>query len=104
MRAGQPFSVAGGPPGKQGMLHALLRDRLSGRSILAATTHLKAKRGQVCLSWLPALGSCWMEDDSDSCRHPPITCMCEVGWCRGYSSWPEDFVDSCCSPLQHKHV
>ena len=31
------------------MLHALLKDRVSGQSILAATTHLKAKRGQVLL-------------------------------------------------------
>lgn len=45
--AGQPFNTAGGPSGKQGMLHVLLRDRRSGQRILAATTHLKAKGGQV---------------------------------------------------------
>ncbi len=45
--AGQPFAVAGGPNGKQGMLHATLRDKLASCAIVAATTHLKAKAGQV---------------------------------------------------------
>ena len=44
---GQPFALAGGANGKQGMLHAVLKDRLAGRDLVAATTHLKAKAGQV---------------------------------------------------------
>ena len=64
--AGQPFSVTGGPPAKQGMLHVLLKDRLSGQSILAATTHLKAKRGQVavCATMLGLWAQpSWLGDD-----------------------------------------
>ena len=48
---GQPFAVAGGLNGKQGMLLAVLRDMLAGCAVVAATTHLKAKAGQV--GWLP---------------------------------------------------
>ena len=44
---GQPFAVAGGLNGKQGMLLAVFRDMLAGRAVVAATTHLKAKAGQV---------------------------------------------------------
>ena len=47
---GQPFAVAGGLNGKQGMLLAVLRDMLAGCAVVAATTHLKAKAGQV--GWL----------------------------------------------------
>ena len=44
---GQPFAVAGGLNGKQGMLLAVFRDMLAGCAVVAATTHLKAKAGQV---------------------------------------------------------
>ena len=44
---GQPFSLANGFPGKQGMLQVLLRDRLSGQKVIFAGTHLKAKAGEV---------------------------------------------------------
>ena len=47
---GQPFAVAGGLNGKQGMLLAVFRDMLAGCAVIAATTHLKAKAGQV--NWL----------------------------------------------------
>lgn len=50
LNAGQAFTLPNGPYGKQGMLHVVLRDRVSGQSIVSATTHLKAKSGQViCL-------------------------------------------------------
>ena len=45
--AGQPFEMARGVNGKQGMLHAVLHDRHADCAIVAATTHLKAKAGQV---------------------------------------------------------
>ena len=48
--AGQPFAVTGGQNGKQGMLLAVFRDMLAGCDVIAATTHLKAKAGQV--RWL----------------------------------------------------
>ena len=44
---GQPFAVAGALNGKQGMLLAVFRDMLAGCAVIAATTHLKAKAGQV---------------------------------------------------------
>ncbi|CAL5221334.1 g3509 [Coccomyxa viridis] len=44
---GQPFKMAGGVNGKQGMLHAVFHDRHAGCAIVAATTHLKAKAGQA---------------------------------------------------------
>ncbi len=47
---GLPFSIANGPSGKQGMLQVLLRDRLSGRHVIFAGTHLKAKAGEVLRS------------------------------------------------------
>jgi hypothetical protein len=55
--AGQPFALAGGANGKQGMLHAVLKDRLAGRDLVTATTHLKAKAGQVRIAMLMALAS-----------------------------------------------
>ena len=53
--AGQPFALAGGANGKQGMLHAVLKDRLAGRDLVAATTHLKAKAGQVRIAMLKGI-------------------------------------------------
>ncbi|EIE22477.1 DNase I-like protein [Coccomyxa subellipsoidea C-169] len=44
---GLPFSIANGPSGKQGMLQVLLRDQLSGRHVIFAGTHLKAKAGEA---------------------------------------------------------
>jgi hypothetical protein len=55
---GQPFSLAGGPSGKHGMLHVVLKDRLSGQTVIFASTHLKAKGGEVCNRILHAPNYC----------------------------------------------
>ncbi len=44
---GQAFGLSNGPTGKQGMLHVVLRDRVSGQKVIFAGTHLKAKAGEV---------------------------------------------------------
>ena len=79
--AGQPFYVAsGGLIGKQGMLHVLLRDRRSGQRILVATTHLKAKGGQVGRPACPLIipRASWR---AYACT--PDTPACRVPWGHG---------------------
>ena len=49
---GQAFGLSNGPSGKQGMLHVVLRDRVSGQKVIFAGTHLKAKAGEVRSSFV----------------------------------------------------
>ncbi|CAL8468539.1 g8079 [Coccomyxa elongata] len=44
---GQAFGLSNGPSGKQGMLHVVLRDHVSGQKVIFAGTHLKAKAGEA---------------------------------------------------------
>jgi hypothetical protein len=67
------------------MLHVLLRDRRSGQHILAATTHLKAKGGQVSLHIFNFCSAC-----TTIAGLPQLVAShaCGRRSCYGAAAWP----------------